>query len=104
MKVYRGTRTEGGCVVTVIEDGAERPLDARLDLRSHSPTGFEWSYCGSGPAQLALALVADAVGDDERARHVYQAFKRKVVAQLARDGWELSAEAVTRAAEEIERA
>ena len=25
----------------------------------HSPTGFEWGYLGSGPADLALSLLAD---------------------------------------------
>ena len=41
----------------------------------HSPTGFEWGYVGSGPAQLSLALLADALGDDERAQDLYQQFK-----------------------------
>jgi hypothetical protein len=40
MKRYQGRRTPEGCVVTVREEGAEpRPLDPRLDLRCHSPTG-----------------------------------------------------------------
>ena len=32
---------------------ARQPLNPRLDLWSHSPTGFEWGYPGSGPAQLS---------------------------------------------------
>ena len=28
----------------------------------HSPTGFEWGFSGSGPAQLALALLLDHTG------------------------------------------
>lgn len=44
-----------------------RPLEPRHDLRNHSPDGFEWGYSGSGPAQLALALAADVLGDDDRA-------------------------------------
>ena len=40
-----------------------KPLDSRRDLWNHSPTGFEWGYCGSGPAQLALALLADHLGE-----------------------------------------
>jgi hypothetical protein len=31
----------------------------------NSPTGFGWGYGGSGPAQLALALLADSLGDND---------------------------------------
>jgi hypothetical protein len=55
-------------------------MDLRLDLRVHSPTGFSWGYHGSGPAQLALAILAHATGDDELALHHYQSFKRHYVA------------------------
>jgi hypothetical protein len=41
-----------------------RPLPMRLDLWNHSPTGFEFGYGGSGPAQLALAILADCCGDE----------------------------------------
>ena len=63
MKQYEGRRTGRGVEVTV--DGV--PLNPRLDLRNHSPTGLEWGYCGSGPAQLALAILADHTGDPQRA-------------------------------------
>ena len=62
-KVYRGDRTIDGIQVTV--DGA--PLPERLDLKAISRDGFEWSYEGPPPAQLALALLADHLGDDRRA-------------------------------------
>lgn len=81
MKLYEGVRTEAGCVVTA--DG--QLLDLRRDLRNHSPDGAEWGYGGSGPAQLALALLADATGDDELAQRHYQRFKREVVAGFERD-------------------
>lgn len=29
----------------------------------HSPTGFNWGYLGSGPADLARCLLIDALGD-----------------------------------------
>lgn len=58
------------------------PLKPRLDLWSHSPTGFNWGYNGSGPAQLALALLADALGDDQLAITLYQPFKNAFVAGL----------------------
>ena len=59
-------------------------------MRNHSPTGFGWGYAGSGPAQLALALAADALGDDERALGVYQDLKFKLVGRLPGDGWTLT--------------
>jgi hypothetical protein len=95
---YRRLNAEGHAVqvsVSVLEPGLEpRPLDPRLDLRRHSPDGFEWGYGGSGPAQLALALAADVLGDDERAYSVYQELKRKLVSILPYDGWSLSADRV----------
>lgn len=70
------------------------PLPLRLDLRDHSPTGFQWGYGGSGPAQLALAILADYLGD-EQALEIYQSFKWKVIAKLPRGKqWELTVEQI----------
>ena len=91
MKTYTGLRTETGCAVTVADAGGCRGLDPRFDLRTHSPSGFEWGYGGSGPAQLALALAADVLGDDEAALGVYQRLKFRVVGRLPADGWSLTA-------------
>ena len=85
MKFYRGGRSLDGAVVTV--DG--KPLDPRYDLRRLSATGFEWTYEGGGPAQLALALLCDHLGDDARALALYERFMRAVVAELD-NSWELS--------------
>lgn len=90
MKTYTGTRTEDGCAVVVSDAGGDRPLDPRFDLRNHSPTGFEWGYGGSGPAQLALALAADVLGDDDAAQEVYQRLKFRVVGRLPEGGWTLT--------------
>lgn len=93
MKIYRGTRIDEKTVVTV--DG--RPLDLRLDLRNHSPTGFEWHYMGSGPAQLALAILADCLGDDAKALELHEDFKDQVVAGLPLRAWQLHEEEVLEA-------
>ena len=85
MKTYVGGRSLAGAEVTV--DG--KPLAPRFDLRRLSPTGFEWTYEGNGPAQLALALLADHLGDDARALRLYQPFMRAVVADLD-NSWELT--------------
>jgi hypothetical protein len=83
---YEGKRTKAGTVVTVNGE----PLDLRLDLHNHSPTGFDWGYCGSGPAQLALAILADHLANDERALVIVQRFKWVVIAELPRNDWILT--------------
>lgn len=86
MKRYEGYRQGHAVIVTV--DG--KPLNPRLDLYNHSPTGFEWGYCGSGPAQLALAILADHFSNDEQALNVYQRFKWEVVAELPKRRWDMT--------------
>jgi hypothetical protein len=90
MKTYRGVRTPEGCKVTV--DG--RSLPPRNDLFNHSPLGFEWGYEGSGPAQLALALLMDHLGDAEAAIAGHQRFKRKAVARFDRDEWSMTSDEI----------
>jgi Family of unknown function (DUF6166) len=86
MKVYTGKRLRNGeCVVHVIQDtGDSRLLQLRLEVVNHSPTGFEWGYSGSGPAQLALALLLDVIHDQTMAIQLHQAFKRKHISTLSR--------------------
>ncbi len=70
MRIYMGFRLSAVCHVYRWDaQTPSRPtrLDLRLGLHNHSPDGFDWGYQGSGPAQLTLALVADALGDDARA-------------------------------------
>lgn len=86
-KVYEGT-VEGdhfGARVTVRMDEHHELLAPRLDLRNHSPDGFAWGYGGSGPAQLALAILADATRDDKVAMRYYQVFKELVVSKIPAD-------------------
>ena len=84
MKVYRGDRTIDGVYVTV----DDRPLDQRLDLREISKNGFEWSYEGPEPEQLALAILADCLGDDVALQN-YQTFMKEIVANFQND-WEMT--------------
>jgi len=68
-----------------------RPLDPgpSLKVRNHSPDGFAWGYAGSGPAQLALAvLLAAGVPEPQAAEH-YQEFKREFVERLDRSRFAL---------------
>ena len=54
MKTYKGDRTIDGILVTV----DDQLLDQRLDLKTITDDGFEWSFEGPASAQLALAIVA----------------------------------------------
>lgn len=88
-KLYTGTRPAEGSVIVRV-DG--KKLRVRLDLFNHSPDGFEWGYGGSGPAQLALAILADLLEDDERAVRLHQDFKWAVITPLPQHSdWTLSA-------------
>lgn len=55
-------------------------LDPRpsQSLHNHSPDGFSWGYAGSGPAQLALALLLHFAGQKFALKH-YQKFKFEVL-------------------------
>ncbi len=58
---------------------------------NHSPDGFNWGYAGSGPAQLALAILLEALGygvpEYKRGDPLpkYQRFKRDHVADWSGD-------------------
>jgi hypothetical protein len=47
-------------------------------VRNHSPDGFSHGYCGSGPAQLALAIMLELTGKPDG----YQDFKFRFIAGL----------------------
>jgi hypothetical protein len=68
--------------VTVTIDGEVlSPKDSQR-VCNHSPSGFAWGYGGSGPAQLALAiLLAAGLAPDQALAH-HQAFKWGVIATL----------------------
>jgi hypothetical protein len=100
MKRYEGLRKFRRTKVTV--DG--HPLRARLDLRSHSPAEFEWGYGGSGPAQLALAILADHLGNDEDALNLYQRFKWVVVAEFPHCSWTLTGSEIDQALQVLRKA
>src|ERR1035441_1396600 len=100
MKEYRGRREGYAVIVTV--DG--RRLNPRFDLWNHSPTGFEWGYAGSGPAQLALAILADHCGNDEQALNFYQRFKWAVIAELPGRRWTLSTWEIDRVLQSFRKA
>jgi hypothetical protein len=84
MSTYEGKRTIDGLVVTV--DGGR--LDERYDVRRFTKFGFEWTYEGAAPQQLALAILAHHLGDPARAVTLSERFMKGVVANLDND-WTL---------------
>lgn len=89
MKTYTGDRTIDG--ISVLVEG--RPLDPRFDLRRFSDTGFEWTYEGGAPAQLALALLAEHFQDDDKALAHHEGFMREIVANFDNE-WVMTSEDV----------
>ena len=85
MKTYVGDRTIDGVQVTV--DGA--PLNPAVDVAEFTKNGFEWSYEGPEPRQLALALLLDHLGDKEKAKASVEPFMCAVVANFGNE-WEMT--------------
>jgi hypothetical protein len=73
---------------TVEVDG--KPLDPAASQKAwnHSPDGFAWGYGGSGPAQLALALLLHAGVPQRIAVELHQDLKREFVAALPEGDFE----------------
>lgn len=91
-KIYKGKRLPNNtCLVTV---NGKKPL---YHISMHSPTGFEWGYGGSGPADLALSILADFLGENPTPNQLYtgnckcwrlhQKFKQEFIAGLPNDTW-----------------
>jgi len=54
----------------------------------HNPTGYGWGYQGSGPSQMALAILL-AVTHREEALKYYEHFKREKIADLPEEDFEV---------------
>jgi len=118
MKVYSGTRvfdrdtmTRGEASVVVQSVVSDGPADRHplTHVSYHSPDGVEWGYAGSGPADLALALLADYFDEPpefvlaalrsiwtprSKAAALHQSFKERFVATERRDEWQLHSDAI----------
>lgn len=97
-KIYFGHRRSDFDLEVTVDD---KPLKWRNDLMNHSPDGLNWGYSGSGAAQLAIAILADCVGDETAIKHYIQ-FKNEVIAHLPKAQWFLSEEAVNKIVEVME--
>jgi len=92
MKTYSGQRDIDGLKVAV--DG--RPLNEHYEVKQFTGWGFEWTYEGPSPQQLALAILYDHLGDKERAIRLSETFMKTVIANLDND-WTLTSEDIDRA-------
>ncbi len=97
MKTYSGIRGFDGLVVQV--DGS--PLSEHYDIKQFTTWGFEWTYEGESPQQLALAILYDHLADGPRAIALSEPFMREVISNLDND-WVLTGDEVQRAINGIE--
>jgi hypothetical protein len=97
MKTYEGKRSIDGLLVTV--DG--RPLPEHYEVKQFTSWGFEWTYEGASPQQLALAILYDHLGDGPRAIRLSEAFMNRIVANMDND-WTLGGDEVDAAIKSIE--
>ncbi|MGE4396421.1 MAG: DUF6166 domain-containing protein [Sulfurimonas sp.] len=84
MGIFKGLRTKKGVFVTY----DDVPLELRLDLKNHSPMGFEWGYNGSGTKQLALAILAKLTSAESSIEH-YEKFSKDFIEPIDSKEWEL---------------
>jgi hypothetical protein len=98
MTTYEGRRTIDGLVVTA--DG--KRLDEHYDVKRFTRYGFEWTYEGDSPQQLALAILYDHLGDGDRAIRLSEPFMKKVVANFDND-WTLRSDEIAAYVGETEK-
>jgi hypothetical protein len=89
MTVYEGKRTIDGLVVTV----DDKPLDEHYEVKRFTKFGFEWTYEGESPQQLALAILYDHLGDRERAIRLSEPYMKEVIANLDQD-WTITSQSI----------
>lgn len=77
--------------VVLTRDAAGNPVtNVPCQVVVHSPTGFEWGYGGSGPADLALNILL-LFTDRVTAEQSYQAFKWAFIAPMPEGGGRIAA-------------
>ena len=97
MKTYEGKRAFDGLIVTV----DDQKLPEHYEVQQFTSWGFEWTYEGVSPQQLALAILYDHFGDKTRAIGLSERFMKFVVADLDND-WVLTSAEIDAAIAKIE--
>jgi len=93
MSIYKGYQYQVSGPLVVTKDGKVLSPSPSQKLFNHSPDGFQWGYGGSGPAQLALALLLDATNDPELSVRLHQDFKLDFVSHWG-EKWEITTEQI----------
>lgn len=75
----------GGDIVLERLPSGQKKVNVEHRIKKHSPTGFEWRYGGSGPADLALNILLNFVSE-EMAYWLHQEFKSQVIASIPEKG------------------
>ena len=120
-RIYYGFRNGAEIVIGVLTvgpgGGPPVSIEELTHYPSHSPTGFEWGYQGSGPADLAFSILAHYFKEEYevvnytrqavdpakvRALEIYVPFKNLIIANLPANEWALTETAVRRAVQRID--
>ena len=88
-----GIRNSANATVRI--DGRRLDWETSPQVRNHSPTDIEWGYSGSGPAQLALAILLER-SSRETAERLHQRFKDDFIARIRTAEWRLPVQTVDR--------
>jgi len=89
-KLYNCERRRGLCFVEVRADehfGAWYSLNPRYDLLPLCPDGLAWGGDGPAVGQLALALIADATGNDGLAVALHVQFRDEFLLHVHHEAW-----------------
>ena len=89
--------------VSVMKIPGHHEISARYDLVNHSPDGFEFGYAGSGPTQLALAVLADFLEDDEKALKYHVDFRDNFIERATGHMFEIKVSHIKKFMKEIKR-
>lgn len=95
IQAFKHGQSGGEALVTI--DGSPLGLPAlRPDEIRHSPEGFQFGYGGSGPAELARAILIAVfpANDEVRQARCYQRFKWAKIAPVQGDYLELTSEEI----------
>lgn len=76
-----------------LPDGQGKLINVPHKMVVHSPTGMEWGYGGSGPADLALNILL-CFTNEKTAVALHQAFKFEFIAPMPYQGGVITAEEI----------
>jgi hypothetical protein len=105
-KVYEGERYPSGDTEVTVNGQPLRHVD-------YHSQDLDWGYNGSGPAEVALSILADYFGEDQvtgdtlraaglatpapKCWHYHQDFKRDLISGLPSQGkWRINSDTISR--------